>query len=154
MIYKFKDVDGKEIGQTTTTSQTLAKEIAKEQGWDWYSIDILEETKGEKVVEPESNVTNTLDETPKKTRKPRADKGQPRVKVDNKSKNVDNVSKKKVAKKDRKHPEYFIYHGGLLTKALTHQEALQDIGESEDKTPRVIMGHEIKFVRKVQFKMS
>lgn len=147
MIYKFKDVDGKEIGQTTTTSQTLAKEIAKEQGWDWYSIDILEESGEDKMAEPESSVTDTLDEPQKKSRKPRADKGQPR-KVNKLLANGLNTPKEK----SRKKPEYFVAVNNSLGMGMSKDEAggVIENCDKDDKV-RVIMGHEVQFTRPVKF---
>jgi hypothetical protein len=119
-----------------------------------------------------------------KTRKPRADKGQPRKKdiiaTNMNTENPNGITttvvdqnnpvtekgvllvqenpkprKKKATKKDRKHPEYFVLdEDGILSQTMTHDEALKFIEDSNKDTIRVIMGHEIHFTRKVQFKMS
>ncbi len=149
MLFKYM-TDGKEIGSFIGKTMAEAKKEAEARGIDWETIDKYEEPKGDKMVEPESNVTYTLDEEPfKKNRKSRADKGQPRVKKDTK------VTKKAI-EKSRKKPEYFLYNRTTfeLSEPLAHDKAITEIESCLSDNFRVIMGHEIKFVRKVQFKMS
>jgi hypothetical protein len=89
----------------------------------------------------ETSVAITVE---KKPRKPRTDKGTKRN-VDNKSKKVDNVTRKK--------PEYFVFFEKGLSEALNHEQAIERIQtySNEITEPRVIMGHEISFTRSVKF---
>ena len=133
MLFKFMR-DGKEISSVVKQTLEEARKYARDSDIDWDTIDEYEE----------SDLGLMEITAPPKTRKPRADKGSKRN-VDNKSKKVDN----------RKKPEYFILdEDGILSQALAHDEALKFIENSVKATIRVIMGHEIKFIRKVQFKMS
>jgi len=126
--------DGKEISSVVKQTLEEARKYAKDNDIDWDTIDEYEE----------SDLGLMEITAPPKTRKPRIDKGSKRN-VDNKIKKVDN----------RKKPEYFVLdEDGILSQALAHDEALKFIENSVKATIRVIMGHEIKFIRKVQFKMS
>ena len=135
MLFKFMR-DGKEISSVVKPTLEEARKYARDSDIDWDTIDEYEEI-------DDSNACASMPKE-KKIRKPRIDKGSKRN-VDNKSKKVDN----------RKKPEYFILdEDGILSQALAHDEALKFIENSVKATLRVIMGHEIKFIRKVQFKMS
>lgn len=161
MIYKFLDADGKEIGSTLCPDLISAKQYAKEVDIPWVTIDICED----EVKDATSTVENTT-----KVRKPRADKGTKRINVNmealnsttstedlNKTSQLVNGEKpkkiSKVEKDTRRRPEYFLSINNILQATpLTHDKATKVIeGLDSTDTVRVIMGHEIKFTRKVQF---
>jgi hypothetical protein len=134
-MFKFIFYKGdKTVGEANAETLVAAQEKLglKDEDYDFCDDNLpIEETSVAIAVE-------------KKPRKPRTDKGTKRN-VDNKSKKVDNVTRKK--------PEYFLAINTILqVTPLTHDEAAKTIeGLEPQDTVRVIMGHEISFTRSVKF---
>jgi hypothetical protein len=145
MLFKYMN-EGKEIAQVIKNTMSEAKQYAKENGIDWETIDEYEEPKGVKVGTKEPNVTDELE--PQKKRKPRADKGTKRGTVEM-AKHIT----KSLTEKSRRKPRYFIIVDDNLSFSGEHDSALGYLRtlDDKDKVVFVIMGHEIKFTRKVQF---
>jgi hypothetical protein len=165
-VYKFMDADGKELDKVIRDSTEGARLYAQEKEIDYETIDICEEDLAvtdtpETKITAVNNTTQTVEYTTK-IRKPRADKGQKRSLKDGVSASGETVTikeekpKKKVTKKDRKHPEYFILcNETSVGDSFTHDEALDYLSKTQpNDSVRVIMGREVHFTRKVQFKIS
>lgn len=146
MLYKFMS-KGKQINSAIVSTEEEAAKICglKKEDYD--------------KVETEPN--NEGQPTGKKTRQPRSDKGQPRKKLESVSisggipegmkipKSKTTTSQTTYKEKSRKKPNYFVYSSQVLSKPLTREQALKELGNTIPETPRIIMGHEISFSRTV-----
>ena len=131
MLYKFMK-DGKQVNSAIADNEKEAIKINGGIAYD--AIDVEPYLEVKTVTDTAGNAPHTQpDKLPRQTRK---DKGQPHKKAETKTRNQ---------------PEYFVYSDTALSNALTHDEALEEIERCLPAAVRVIMGHEIKFTRRISF---